>query len=309
MSQESPTKDQISSLIGSNDVMLFMKGNRGAPQCGFSATVIGILDTLIPDYETFDVLSNPEIREGIKEFSAWPTLPQLYVRGEFVGGCDIIQEAFANGELQELLGIEIGEVSPPTLHVSDEAAEALRAATANAPADQTLHLRVDAHFQSSLLLEPVSPREIEVTSNEIRFHLDTLSAQRAEGLRIDVAETPEGRGFRIDNPNAPQGVGRMSVEELKRKLDADERFEFLDARTPEERASASIPGTTLLTAEVANRLTGLPKDTPMVFHCHHGSRSRATADEFVSMGFTNVWNLEGGIDAWSVQIDPSVTRY
>ncbi|MCH2173336.1 Grx4 family monothiol glutaredoxin [Myxococcota bacterium] len=309
MSQPPPTDDQIRGLIDANDVMLFMKGNRGAPQCGFSATVVGILDTLVADYGTFDVLSNPDIRDGIKEFSAWPTIPQLYIRGEFVGGCDIVQEAFSTGELHQLLGIEVGEVTTPTLHVSDEAAEALRQATANTPPDRTLHLRIDAQFQSSLLLEPVSPNDIEVTGNGIRFHLDTLSASRAEGLRIDVAETPEGRGFRIDNPNAPHGVGQLSVDELKRKLDANERFEFIDVRTPEERATASIPGTTLLTSEVANRLAGLPKDTPMVFHCHHGSRSRAAADEFVSLGFTNVWNLEGGIEAWSLNIDPSVPRY
>ena len=98
-----PTREQIQSLIGSNDVVLFMKGHRGEPQCGFSATVIRILDTLVPEYQTFDVLSDAEVRDGIKEFSSWPTIPQLYVRGEFVGGCDIITEMFQSGELKTTL--------------------------------------------------------------------------------------------------------------------------------------------------------------------------------------------------------------
>ena len=79
------------------------KGDPSAPQCGFSAQVVSILDRLIPGYASFDVLSDPEIRNGIKDFSEWPTIPQLYVKGEFVGGCDIIREMFEAGELQKLL--------------------------------------------------------------------------------------------------------------------------------------------------------------------------------------------------------------
>ena len=80
-----------------------MKGDRHAPQCGFSATVIQILEELVPEYATVDVLSDPEIRNGIKEFSNWPTIPQLYVSGEFLGGCDIVREMYTNGELRDAL--------------------------------------------------------------------------------------------------------------------------------------------------------------------------------------------------------------
>jgi monothiol glutaredoxin len=80
-----------------------MKGNRLQPQCGFSARVVQILDSLLPEYTTVDVLRTPEIREGIKEFSAWPTIPQLYVDGEFLGGCDIVTELYTSGELQQKL--------------------------------------------------------------------------------------------------------------------------------------------------------------------------------------------------------------
>ena len=80
-----------------------MKGNRQMPQCGFSAQVVQILDSLVPDYDTVDVLSDPEVRQGIKEYSSWPTVPQLYVRGEFVGGCDIVTEMYQSGELHNAL--------------------------------------------------------------------------------------------------------------------------------------------------------------------------------------------------------------
>ncbi len=103
MSLDEATRDRIGALIESNDVMLFMKGTRQAPQCGFSATVVQILDRLVAHYETFDVLADPVIREGIKLFSSWPTVPQLYVIGEFVGGSDIVQDLYASGELWEKL--------------------------------------------------------------------------------------------------------------------------------------------------------------------------------------------------------------
>jgi monothiol glutaredoxin len=95
---------RIDELVKNNDVVLFMKGTALFPQCGFSSRAIAILDRLGAGYETVDVLQDPEIRAGIKEYSDWPTVPQLYVHGEFVGGSDIMMEMFESGELQELLG-------------------------------------------------------------------------------------------------------------------------------------------------------------------------------------------------------------
>ena len=95
--------DRIAELVKNNDVVLFMKGTALFPQCGFSSRAIAILDRLGSKYETVDVLQDPEIRQGIKEYSEWPTIPQLYVHGEFVGGSDIMMEMFESGELQELL--------------------------------------------------------------------------------------------------------------------------------------------------------------------------------------------------------------
>ena len=94
---------EIKKTVEENKVVLYMKGSKDFPQCGFSATVVQILRNLNVNFVDINVLTNPEIREGIKEFSDWPTIPQLYVDGEFIGGCDIIKEMFQAQELQELL--------------------------------------------------------------------------------------------------------------------------------------------------------------------------------------------------------------
>jgi monothiol glutaredoxin len=100
---DNPTFDHINEEIGANDVVLFMKGTPVFPQCGFSAQVVQVLGHLGVKFKGVDVLANPALRDGIKHFSNWPTIPQLYVKGEFVGGCDIIREMFQAGELQTLL--------------------------------------------------------------------------------------------------------------------------------------------------------------------------------------------------------------
>ena len=94
---------RISDEVSKHPVLLFMKGSPTFPQCGFSAAVVQVLNAIGVDYDSIDVLLDPEIRQGIKEFTNWPTIPQLYVKGEFVGGCDIIREMFDTGELAQLL--------------------------------------------------------------------------------------------------------------------------------------------------------------------------------------------------------------
>ena len=99
----SNANERIADIVKSNDVVLFIKGTPLFPQCGFSSRAISILDRLEVKYETVDVLQDPDIRQGIKDYSDWPTVPQLYVKGEFVGGSDIMMEMFESGELQQLL--------------------------------------------------------------------------------------------------------------------------------------------------------------------------------------------------------------
>ncbi|MET0545120.1 MAG: Grx4 family monothiol glutaredoxin [Caulobacterales bacterium] len=95
--------NDIRNALAQHDVVLFMKGSPQAPQCGFSATVVKILDVLDVDFASVNVLASNDVRDGIKAFSDWPTIPQLYVKGEFIGGCDIVKEMYATGELKELL--------------------------------------------------------------------------------------------------------------------------------------------------------------------------------------------------------------
>lgn len=116
-------KEQIQSTIDGNDVVLFMKGTKMMPQCGFSSRVAGVLNFMGVNFADVNVLEDPEIRQGIKDFSDWPTIPQLYVKGEFVGGCDIITEMTLSGELDQLF-----EAKGVTYN--KEAAEKIREANA-----------------------------------------------------------------------------------------------------------------------------------------------------------------------------------
>ena len=309
MALDEGVRQEISELIGSNEIVLFMKGDRRSPQCGFSATVVGILDSMVSTYHTVDVLSAPHLRDGIKTFSSWPTVPQLYVKGEFVGGCDIIQEMFGSGEIYKTLGVEPVEVIQPKIEISAAAAEALQqAASEHGGAGRELHLAVDATFQSHLSIAPRTPADVEAIAEGVLLLLDPISASRADGISIDVSETPNGQAFKVDNPNAPQ-IQPMSVRELEALLDSRDPIELLDVRTPEERAIAAIPGAVLLNEAEAARIESLPRDTKLVLHCHHGGRSQQAAEQFVSLGFSQVFNVIGGIDAWSQEIDPDVPRY
>ena len=103
MTAEAEVNSWLAKTIANNDVVLFMKGNKGMPQCGFSQQVDMILSHLGIDYKDVNVLEDMGIREGIKAYSNWPTIPQLYIKGEFVGGCDIVREMFQAGELQQML--------------------------------------------------------------------------------------------------------------------------------------------------------------------------------------------------------------
>jgi len=96
-------KDTIATTVAANDIVLYMKGTPTFPQCGFSSTVVQVFDYLGADYASVNVLEDPDIRQGIKDFNNWPTIPQVFVKGEFIGGCDIVREMFESGELKTFL--------------------------------------------------------------------------------------------------------------------------------------------------------------------------------------------------------------
>ncbi len=199
MALDEQTRGHIESILGSDRVVLFMKGTRQFPQCGFSAAAAGIVDRLVPEYTTVNVLEDENIRQGIKEYADWPTIPQLYVEKEFVGGTDLVQELFESGELHKLMGVTMPDPEPPNIRMSDEAAELVREAMRNHPG-QRLHLTVDARGDARLQLGPESEGSVKIESAGLEIFLDPLSASRAEGLVVELADSPQGQGLRIHRP-------------------------------------------------------------------------------------------------------------
>lgn len=308
MTLDTQVREIIDDVLRNNRVVLFMKGNRQQPQCGFSAKTVAALDMLLPDYLDINVLDHPEIRDGIKLYGNWPTIPQLYVAGELVGGSDIVTEMFATGELAQVLGVERVQGGVPAVAISENALALMRGAVEQR-ADMAIHLRIDAGWQHTLTLAPPTGQEVRVGLPGIELYLDPWSAGRADGLKIDVEDTLQGSRFRFDNPNAPPPVQALSAMDLRNRLQAGDRIELIDVRGPDERAIAVIAGACAWDEETDRRIAALPKDTVIVFHCHRGSRSQHAAEYLRRKGFRNVHNLTGGIDAWSLEVDSQVPRY
>ncbi len=298
-------RQRIDGLVASDRVVLFMKGTRRAPQCGFSAQVVQILDQHVPEYQTHDVLSSAELRDGIKDYSQWPTIPQLYIDGKFVGGCDIVRDLEASGELAQLLAKDAPPLAPPRISASPEAVAAFRAAAEGDA--EALHLSISPQFEHDLFFAPIERGAVEVDLGGLKLYVNRSSLGRAQGLHIGYIDGPSG-GFKIDNPNQPAQVVELSAQDAKAMLDRGELLLF-DVRPESEGNIARIAAGKTLNDEVAEYLKSLDKQTPVAFYCHHGVRSRGVAQSVVQEGFRKVYNLKGGIDAWSVAVDPSVPRY
>ena len=309
MALDPQVKQKIDSLVASDSVVLFMKGTRSFPQCGFSASVVNILNTLIPKYTTVNVLSDPDVRNSMKEYSDWPTFPQLFVKGEFVGGADIVRQMFEGGELEKKLGDLVAPAKPAKVSVSPRAASELQAALKDGAPGDVIHLTITPSWEHQLDIGAKEASHVTVETNGIIVQLDRASAARADGTTIDFVEDSSGAGFKIENPNRPAMVREVSPKEIKALLDGGKVPQMYDVRTPKEREVAQIAGTKLLDDAVMAQIEALPKDTPLAFHCHHGGRSRGAAEHFLKAGFKTVYNVAGGIDAWSRDLDPSIKRY
>src|SRR3954464_6137984 len=180
-------RQQFDDLVKKSRVVLFMKGNKHFPQCGFSAQVIGILKETGVPFETVNVLSDPAVRDGIKEYSSWPTIPQLYVDGEFLGGCDIVKEMYAAGELQKKLGVVEKAVEPPKITLDERAAKAIK--EADEGNGEHLRLEIDAKFQYELYFGTKQSGDIEVQAGGVTVLFDRESAKRANGINIQWVDT------------------------------------------------------------------------------------------------------------------------
>ncbi|MEO8671627.1 MAG: Grx4 family monothiol glutaredoxin [Tahibacter sp.] len=307
MSLAPDIRTRIDNLLQHNRIVLFMKGTRDAPRCGFSAGTIGTLNALLDDYVTVDVLADPDIREGIKQYGNWPTIPQLYVQGELIGGADIVQAMHSSGELHALLGLPKPDRTPPAITITDAAAEAMRAGLSDARG-MGLHLTIDARFQAQFFLREAEGTEITSQANGIDILMDLPSAQRARGIVIDWVDSLQGAGLSITNPNAPAPVQNLDVHELRARMAAG-TIKVIDVRPAADRAVAAFAGADALDEDSVTRLSSLPMEQPLAFLCHHGNSSRSAAEHFRGLGFRQVFNVEGGIDAWSREVDATVPRY
>ena len=309
MSLDPALRSRIESLLHSNRVVLFMKGQPTMPQCGFSAKAVGALSTLGVDYAHVNVLADQDIREGIKQYGDWPTIPQLYIDGELVGGSDIIEQMSNSGELASLLGVAAPDRTPPSITITPAAAEMLANAVADAGPGGALVLSINAQFQPNFQLAQFDANAIAAESNGVRIQFDLASARRADGITIDWVEDVRGKGLAIDNPNAPKPVQSLSPKEADAKVRASEVL-LVDVRPADERgfAAAAVPFKTFDSNGRAE-LEALPKDTAIAFLCRSGGRSQQAAEEFLALGFRNVYNVVGGINAWADEVDASLTKY
>jgi monothiol glutaredoxin len=300
-------KSKIENLVHGNKVVLFMKGTRQQPMCGFSARTVAALDSVLPDYLTVNVLDDQDIREGIKAYGNWPTIPQLYIDGELVGGCDIVLNMLNSGELHQQLGLDSPDRTPPEVTVTAAAAEKIREAM-QGHEGIALHFQVDANWDAQFNLAPPQGHEIASDSNGIKVLMDIATAQRARGAVIDWVSTVQGEGLAIELPQAPPPVKQMTVQELAEKLKSGS-LTLVDIRGDAERARASIGGALVLDRPTMEKLEALPKDTEIAFLCHHGNSSMGAAEYFRKQGFTRISNVAGGIHAWSMEVDSSVPTY
>lgn len=308
MPLEPAVRQRIESLLQAHRVVLFMKGEPAAPQCGFSAKAIGALDALGVEYAHVDVLSDPEIRDGIKAYGDWPTIPQLYIGGDLVGGSDIIGQMANSGELHAALGLPPPDRTPPAVTVTPAAAQMLRKAIDDAGGEVVVQLDIDPRFRTRLQLAAADAGAIATQSAGIPLQFDLAAARRAEGLSIDWADDERGRGLIIDNPNAPAQVRAIAPTDADARARAG-TLTLVDVRPREERALAALSLPFEHLDDGIARLRALPADAPLAFLCHHGNRSREAAEHFRELGYREVYNVEGGIEAWADAVDPALPRY
>lgn len=307
MSLDPAVRERIDGIVNEHPVVLFMKGDPQQPMCGFSAATTRAVSDVLDDYHTVDVLSDPEIREGIKTYGDWPTIPQLYVKGELVGGCDIVKQMYASGELHTLFGQPAPDRTPPDITVTDNAADAINQGM-NDAGDMVLHLEIGADNDAGFRLAEAGDHDIVSESNGLAMHMDPGTAQRARGITIDWVETMQGAGLSLRFPGATE-VGTLSVSELQARLQAGD-ITLVDVRPAPDRAKAApLTRARILEDEGHEAIHALGKEAPLAFICHHGNSSRGVAEQFAAHGFEAIYNVEGGMDAWAEQIDSSVPRY
>jgi monothiol glutaredoxin len=292
------TKQNIEKLITDNNCVLFMKGNPTHPQCGFSSNTVGILKELVGDEFAYcNVLEDSQIREGIKVYGNWPTIPQLYINKELVGGNDIVTEMYNTGELHTLLDLPQPTREPANITISEKAAENILSGTENMGSN-VLMLSIDGQFNTRFSIEEPKGYEVISECGEIKIYMDVGTAKRADGIEIDWVEDLQGAGLVIKNPNEPKAVNQISVNDLKEGMKKGLYTHVFDVRNEQQFSEQSIDGAQRLDKANMQMIENLDKNTALVFVCTMGSSSQGACDFYRKKGFTNVNNLVGGVTAW-----------
>lgn len=296
------TKQDIENLVNNNNCVLFMKGNPTHPQCGFSSNTVKILQELLgEDFAYCNVLENQNIREGIKEYGNWPTIPQIYIKSELVGGNDIVTEMYNTGELQTMLGLPQPERKSAAITITENAKQNIMSGIENI-GSSVLMLSIDGQFNTRFSIEEPKGYEIasiiESESGDIKIYMDIGTAKRADGIEIDWVEDLQGAGLVIKNPNEPKMVNQLSKEELIKGIEQGIYQNIYDVRTEIEFSRSSIPNSKRLDKANMQVIESLSKNTPLVFVCHVGNTSQGACEFYRKKGYTNVNNLVGGIENW-----------
>ena len=311
MSLDPALRSRIETLLQSNRVVLFMKGAPDAPQCGFSAKAVGVLNALRPSsYAHVDVLADAEIREGIKQYGNWPTIPQLYIDGELVGGSDIVEQMASCGELHGVLGLAAaGPHARRRSRITPAAVEMLRGAIDNAGGGYAVQLDIDARHNAKLQLAPVDANAIAVEVDGVRVQTDLAAARVAPTASASTGSTTNAAAaWSCDNPHAPPPVQPLSPPKSMRAC-APATLRLVDVRPAEERALAAVAGAVRhVRRRPATRSRRCRRTRALAFLCHHGGRSQQAAEHFRGLGFREVYNVVGGIDAWA-DLDAAHRKY
>jgi monothiol glutaredoxin len=282
---------KLKAMVDSHENVLFMKGNRQQPQCGFSSKVVGILEELEIDYQTYNVFSDPDIRSGMKDFSQWPTFPQLYINQEFVGGCDVVTDMMQSGELAAAFGVILEDISPPTINCSSNILALFKESIATHGGGILLDITKD--FQYDIAIGPKQGNQLEVIVDGVSFFVSRGTAKRADGISLDFKDGDNG-GVLIENPNEPK-FEVIAVENLLQWVDQTPNAKVYQIGASEEE---KLPFATLLSASAHEEIQKMDKNHPIAFMCRMGIRSEQASRSLAFEGYTNVHNVQGGLNAW-----------
>ncbi|MBL4773018.1 MAG: Grx4 family monothiol glutaredoxin [Alcanivoracaceae bacterium] len=292
------TKQEIENLVKNNTCVLFMKGNPKHPQCGFSSNTVNILHELLgDDFAYCNILENQNIREGIKEYGNWPTIPQLYVNKELVGGNDIVTEMYNTGELQTMLGLPQPQKQSAEITITEVALENIKKGIKDIGSN-VLMLSIDSQFNTRFSIEEPKGYETVSKIGEINIYMDIGTVKRANGIEIDWVEDLQGAGLVINNPNQPKEINQISKKELINGIEKGQFKNIYDVRSEQQFLEQSIPGSKRLDKQSMDEIESLDKDTPLVIVCAVGNTSQGACNFYRKKGFNNVNNLVGGVSNW-----------